>query len=51
MVAYAPIDALEKYFAVAGPGAGRSEVSLMCNEDLTRRVRVATTIVLSVEQL
>lgn len=51
MAAYAAVDALVKYFASEGPGAGRSDASLSDNRDFTRRVRAATTIVFSVEQV
>jgi hypothetical protein len=51
MAAYTAIDALEKYFASEGPGASWSDISLIGSADFTRRVPVATTVGLSVEQV
>jgi hypothetical protein len=51
MAAYTAVDALEKYFASEGPGAGWSDISLIGNADFTRRVQVATTAVLRIEQV
>jgi hypothetical protein len=51
MAAYAAVDPLAKYFASEGPGAGWSDASHSGNRGFTRRVRVATTIGCSVEQV
>jgi hypothetical protein len=51
MAAYSAIDALEKYFASEGAGAGWSDISLIGNADFARLVRIGTTVGLSVEQV